>query len=319
MGAIGFPTRVLAPILGSYLSYCSPAGKLAAPGQIDPETIDNLYGFRSMSDSTAIYGIIGSPLAHSRSPLIHNKGFRALGLDAVYLPFPTDSLDDFFMFADLLGIRGLSVTIPFKEKVMRFAHALDVAVQEAGACNTLVKDDEGFFGYNTDIDGFLAPLRSRFSGMIPRGLRATVVGAGGAARACVYALVREGVKVLIVNRTADRARELAERFGCQWSGLTNGCAGRISECGDLIVQTTSAGMEPNIEEDPVVCYDFKGTEVAYDIVYKPPVTAFLERAGKAGCRLIYGKEMLREQAYVQFRLFTGKDYPTELANDPDLV
>jgi 3-dehydroquinate dehydratase/shikimate dehydrogenase len=319
MGATGFPTRVLAPRFGSFLTYTSVPGKIAAPGHIDPETLDTLYGFRSIGESTALYGIAGFPLAHSRSPIIHNRGFRALGLDAVYCAFPTDDIDGFFDIARLLALKGISVTIPYKEKAIRFAIGVEDSVREAGACNTLVQRDEGFFGFNTDIDGFLAPLRRGFAGTIPPGLRATVVGAGGAGKACVYGLVREGAKVLIVNRTGEKARELAERYGCAWGSLGAGCEDLIAGYNDLIVQTTSAGMEPNAGEDPLAFYCFKGTEVAYDIVYKPPMTAFLSRAQKAGCRLIMGKEMLREQAYIQFRLFTGREYPDELKNDPDLV
>ncbi len=319
MGAVGFPTRVLATILGSFLSYVSANGRLAAPGHVDPETMNTLYGFRSISESTSVCGIIGSPLAGSRSPLIHNRGFRMLGIDAVYLPFPTDNLGDFFEIARLIRMKGVSVTIPYKEEVIRFAREVDRSVREAGACNTLVCRNGEFFGYNTDIDGFLAPLLGRFSGKLPAGTRATVVGAGGAGKACVYGLAREGAKVLIVNRTEEKARELAARYGCEWSGLGEGCDRKIAAYSDVIVQTTSAGMEPNEGEDPLSFYKFKGTEVVFDIVYKPPVTAFLSRAQKAGCRVIMGKEMLRDQAYIQFKHFTGREFPQELKDDPSLV
>ena len=141
------------------------------------------------------------------------------------------------------------------------------------------------------------------------GLRSTVIGAGGAARSVVFGLRSEGASVLLLNRTPSRARLLAEEFGCEWAPLDEEGYKRMRTFADLVVQTTSAGMTPHETEDPSAGYRFTGREIAYDIVYHPAVTRFLGRAREAGCTVIGGEEMLLEQAYRQFFLFTGLPYP----------
>lgn len=137
-----------------------------------------------------------------------------------------------------------------------------------------------------------------------------MIGAGGSARAVVYSLSREGVEVLIINGTVSRARERAAEFGCRYAGLDEGLK-LIPQYADIIVQTTSLGMEPQAEADPIPGYTFQGHEVVYDIVYKPPVTRFLQRARDAGCITIEGMQMLLHQAYAQFLKFTGQEYPLD--------
>ena len=138
MGDFGFPTRVLASRLGSFLCYTSPARAIVAPGQVDPDTLGSLYRFRGIGPSTAVYGVIGNPVMHSRSPRIHNRGFQSLGLDAVYLPFLVDDVDAFWEVADALDIRGLSVTAPHKQAVLARVSHTDSVVRATGACNTRV-------------------------------------------------------------------------------------------------------------------------------------------------------------------------------------
>jgi len=156
------------------------------------------------------------------------------------------------------------------------------------------------------VEGFLNPLLRRL-GEIRPGLGATVIGAGGAARAVVCALARSGVRPLILNRSVQRARGLAEDFGCRGGGLDQ--VELIQGHNELIVQTTSVGMEPAVEGDPLPDYRFNGSELVYDLVYKPQLTVFLKRAEAAGCTVIPGREMLDRQAEIQFKLFTGQDYP----------
>ena len=169
MGDFGFPTRVLASRLGSFLCYTSPAGAVVAPGQVEPDTLASLYRFRGIGPSTAVYGVIGNPVMHSRSPRIHNRGFRSLGLDAVYLPFVVDDIDAFWEVADALGIRGFSVTAPHKQAVLGRLSEADPVVRATGACNTVFRDGVGkpWKGTNTDVAGFLGTaagaLRRRHS------------------------------------------------------------------------------------------------------------------------------------------------------------
>jgi 3-dehydroquinate dehydratase/shikimate dehydrogenase len=321
MGEHGFCTRVLASRLGSSICFASAPGAIAAPGQADPRTLAELYRFSSVGPSTSVYGVVGSPVSHSLSPLIHNAGFAALGLDAVYLPFPVDDIEAFRPAADSMGVRGFSVTHPHKQAVIPLLAQRDGLVQATGACNTVIVTPGAagsgpeWSGTNTDVEGFLAPLRRCLGGTIPRGLRATVVGAGGASRAVVHALASCGAEVLVLNRTEERARELARQFPVEAGPLDGEGASRAALHSDLIVQASSAGMAPGgrSDGDPFPEYRFRGHEVVYELVYAPPVTRFLERATQAGCRILQGRAMLLAQAREQFRLFTGRDLPEAVA------
>lgn len=310
MGDIGFPTRVLAPRLGSSWCYASPTAEAVAPGQVTPVSLEDVYRFRSIGDSTAVFGVIGNPVMHSRSPLIHNRGFGALGIDAVYLPFLVPDLEGFWKVADALQVRGLSVTVPHKQAVLPRVTG-DENVRRVGACNTLLRERSGgpWTGTNTDVEGFLAPLLQAYGGPLPPGLGATVVGAGGAARAVVAALSAAGARVLVLNRTVENARTLASAFGARAAGLDPEGVRMAKDFSDLVVQTTSAGMPPLEGIDPAPMLAFSGSETVYELVYSPEKTRFLERALKAGCRVVYGREMLLEQAKLQFRLFAGVNYP----------
>lgn len=306
MGEWGFPSRVLPSRFSSVLTY-STAGRLqAAPGHVTPEILRSIYRVGELDESPTIYGVIGNPVLHSRSPWIHNPALRSLGLNAVYIPIPVDDLSTFAELADRLPIGGASVTVPHKEAVRALLSAVDPSVDSAGACNTLVRGGGGWRGYNTDIAGFLEPLRDRAATDLS-GLATLVVGAGGAARAVVAGLRGEGARVTIVNRSADRARALASQFDCDRIDISE--VGRSGPF-DIVVQATSAGMTPHEDVDPLAGYRFRGSEIAYDLVYAPPRTRFLKRAEASGCRVIGGREMLICQAHAQFRLFTGHDYPT---------
>lgn len=325
MGTVGFPARVLARRLGSILTFCSPdrdetdTGEadrgvtvVAAPGHVDPATMSTLYRYRDIDARTAVFGVIGNPVMHSRSPQYHNRRLAEEGLAAVYLPFEVDDVDAFMELADLVPILGFSVTLPHKEEVIRHLAHADAAVTAVGACNTVVGPPGARAGYNTDVEGFLAPLRETVGAPGLCGMSATVVGAGGAARAVVYGLLREGVHVLIVNRTADRAASLARELSgiAAVNALTLVVAelgtvseARIRQFSDIIVQTTSVGMEPEIDADPLDFYPFNGVEVVCDIVYTPPITRILERAAAAGCRTLPGTHMFDAQADAQYQRY----------------
>jgi 3-dehydroquinate dehydratase/shikimate dehydrogenase len=326
-GEYGAFSRILAGKLGSWLACCSP-------GQSDPRALVELYRFRAIGPDTAVYGVVGNPIAHSRSPHIHNAGLAALGVDAVYVPFLADDLAAFLRAAEALGVRGLSVTVPFKERALRLARSAEIGARAVGAANTLVAvGQRAWRAANTDVAGFLAPLEraeAAEGGLHPGGkgrlfpaageapdffgpgipALAVVLGAGGAARAVVHALTRRGLRVLVLNRTPARARALARRFGCEWGGLEPRAIARLAARPALIVQTTTVGLEG--AGDPLPEYVFRGDELVYDLVYSPPLTPFLARARAAGCRTIAGEEMLRAQAEAQFRLFTGREYPAGL-------
>ncbi len=309
MGDYGTATRVLAARLGCWLTFTSAAGQpSAAPGHLDPVALNGRYRFREITPDTPVFGVIGNPVEHSRSPEVHNCGLAAAARDGVYLPFRVDTVAGFLRLAPALGVRGLSVTLPHKQAVVPLLARAERAVEAMGACNTLVREPGGWVGYNTDASGFMAPLRA--VGPIRR---ATVIGAGGAARAIVWALREAGVTVLIANRSRARGRRLAHELGAAFVALeAEELAARIAGHHDLIVQATSLGMDaaPGAH-DPLAAVPLTGREIVYDIVYTPPVTPLLRRARAAGCRTIGGSAMLLGQAYEQFRLFTGVEFPAE--------
>jgi len=311
MGGFGFASRVLAARLGSRWTYASIPGQTTAPGQVDPATLQNIYRFREQTPETPVYGIVGNPVFHTKSPLIHNPGLAYLGLPGTYVPFLADDLSSFFDACDRLNVRGLSCTIPFKEDVLLHLATMSAAVKATGACNTLWREPQGFWnGDNTDAPGFLTPLGDLLENRWDD-LRATVVGTGGAARGVVWALRQRGVKVVVLGRTPDKAQALAQEFGAEWAPLGPESRLVVEDHPDLIVQTTSVGMGDTAGQDPLEWYDFAGREIAYDIIYAPRWTTFLTRAKAAGCKVLFGEDMLVNQAYGQFRAFTGQEYPKE--------
>ncbi|MFP4384112.1 MAG: shikimate dehydrogenase [Spirochaetia bacterium] len=304
MGEYGIPTRILAPLLGSWITFCSPPGTEAAPGHADPDLLLDLYRYGSINTETDIFGVIGYPVAHSRSPHFHNPRFRERGRNAVYLPFLVDSVTPFLESAEILNIQGLSVTIPHKKAVIPHISACDDTVRASGACNTMYRSGGAWRGTNTDIPGFLAPLE----GITLKNMDTAVIGAGGAARGIIWALIGKGAKVTVYNRTPEKARKAAEELSAL--GSTEVTGRHLDDLGaggtpGLIVQCTSVGMHPRISEDPVPGYRFRGSEIVYDIIYTPVKTAFIKRAEKSGCRIITGDSMFTAQAEQQFSLFSG--------------
>jgi 3-dehydroquinate dehydratase/shikimate dehydrogenase len=309
MGPYGFATRVAAPRLGGYLSFTSPPDAPAAPGHVTPQVLAERYRYHEQTGEMPIFGIVGNPVMHSASPAYHNRQFSEKNLEAVYLPFQVDDLEAFFRTASRLDVRGLSVTVPHKEGVIDYLDETDDSVMPVGACNTVLVTGGRRRGINTDVPGFMLPLERAIGANGPEafdGMRATVIGAGGAARAVVYALLRVGVKLCIVNRTVERAERMgasiADALGAEHpvaAPLHADSGALIVEHGTLIVQTTSVGMEPEVSADPVPFYEFRGHEIAYDLIYAPAQTRFLTRASTAGCVTIPGTAMFEEQALAQ--------------------
>jgi 3-dehydroquinate dehydratase/shikimate dehydrogenase len=183
--------------------------------------------------------------------------------------------------------------------------SLSEAAGKIGAVNTLVKTSTGWHGDNTDGAGFLEPLTH----LQPELKSATVIGTGGSARAVVWALVEAGVQVLVLGRRLAKAQELAQSLGAQSALLDEESLPLMRKFSQVIVQTTNVGMGTMEGQDPLPWYTFSGSEIVYDIIYAPARTAFLLRAGQAGCRLLFGRQMLEHQAWRQFRLFTGQAHP----------
>jgi 3-dehydroquinate dehydratase/shikimate dehydrogenase len=315
MGPEGFPSRVLASRTNSFLTYVSPEEVIEntkAIGHIDPVTINEMYHFKSINQETALYGIAGWPLLKTSSPEIHNKGYEEKKINAVYIPYRSQLISDTLTFCEGAGVKGLSVTIPHKESVMYYINEQSPEVAQIGACNTLVRKNNKWLGYNTDAPGFRRALEEFLGPVKIKHKKVAVIGAGGAAKAIVYVLKQMGARVCIFNRTVEAAMQLADKYGFNYCQLDAHCAAKLDEYSNLIVQTTSVGMNSegpsNAENDPIYFYDFRGNELLFDIIYEPSTTPVMRRAELSGCRVCKGYKMLEYQAYEQFKLFTGRSY-----------
>lgn len=303
MGSFGVVTRILPGHFGSLWSFAA-AGDAVAPGQLSVSDLAEIYRAREVTPATPVFAVLGDPVSHSRSPHYHNPLFRDGGYDAVYVPVRLESTDALPVLARELGIRGVSVTVPHKKAAAGLATRRSPEVVALGVANTLLfTPDREIRAENTDVAGFLAPLDS-----VPS--RATVIGAGGAARSVVYALVSRGSRVLILNRSIDRGRDLAVAAGAWGPGTVDVCpldsSAPVADYRDLIVNTTTVGMARqgvDPDEDAIPFYSFRGDELVYDIVYTPEVTRLLRRAGRAGARCISGRAMFEAQAAEQQRMF----------------
>lgn len=302
MGEAGLASRVLAARFRSSWTY---AGDSVAPGQVPPARMLNEFSFSRLTEQTALYGVVGRPVTHSLSPAMHNAAFRSCGIDAVYLPLAAVDFEDFLNFADEIDLAGVSVTAPFKLAAFESAVDLDDVSRRVRSVNTLTRRERQWAGCNTDVAGFLAPLKD-----VPlRGMRATVLGAGGAARAVSVALASAGAKVTIAGRRAKRARLVASLTGVmatEWPPAP--------ESWDILVNATPVGTAPDIGETPLPGATFGG-HLVYDLVYNPLDTRLLRDARAAGCRTIGGLAMLVGQAQRQFEWWTGQTINSHVMRD----
>ena len=302
MGGAAIVTRALADALGQEIQYAS-WGPSTAAGQLSLGTATRLRGREPM-----ILGLIGHPVEHSISSTMHEAGLAALGLPAVYLPFDIlpERLDRFLLAAERLRIRGFNVTSPHKEAVVRSVDELDGDAERLGVVNTVVLRDGWTTGHNTDVYGFRISLRSL--GLRVGERNALVVGAGGAAKAVVDVLLREGAHVQLTNRTAARAKVLADSFDHRIEVLP---AEDLTRKGpwDLLVNATPAGTKGVHDGLPVPEDVIGKAGFIYDLVYNPRVTPLLRTAKLLNRPGASGLEMLLHQGAKAFELWTGQVAP----------
>lgn len=267
-----------------------------------------------MSLEFRTYCIIGDPIDHSLSPAIHNAAFSSLGLNCSYISFRVqegqlkNSLDSL----RAINIGGFNVTMPHKVRVLEYVDQYDKTVELVGAANTVKNEDGKFCAYNTDVLGFIKPLRQR--GIDFSGFEVTILGAGGAARAIAVALAGErGIaNINIVNRNTDRSKELAnllKKLGLKASIVSSDNIQNIASKSNLIINTTPLGMKD--EQSLIKSSSIRKDAIVYDIVYKPINTNLLESARTAGAKVVYGYEMLLEQAIASFKIWFQRDPPIE--------
>jgi shikimate dehydrogenase len=271
--------------------------------------------------NTKIIGVIGHPIKHSYSPLMHNIAFELSGLNYIYLPFdiPATSLKDALKGMVALGIKGFNVTIPLKEKIIPLLKNISDEASIIGAVNTIVNEDGVLYGYNTDVNGItesLNPYKEELAGA-----DVTVIGAGGAARSAIYALIRNFKvnNINIVNRTEQIAESLKEYFSAKML-FTNFRTYQlfppdlveVFQSSKLIINTTSMGMAPNIDDAATTIKEsFIKDQIVFDVVYTPVYTKLLTLAQSQGARIVTGLNMFVEQGARSYELWTGEKMPVE--------
>jgi 3-dehydroquinate dehydratase/shikimate dehydrogenase len=303
MGEAGFPTRVLSTAQGGLYTYAAPnTAEGTASGQISARQLRSLYRVGKFSRDARMYGVIGDPVAHSISPHVHNRAFQARRLDAVYMPFLVNAgrLKDFFALATKLPLAGFSVTIPHKQKIMRYLDQVDPVARRIGAVNTVWRKAGKWRGTNTDAPGVTVPLEKHLRLAKSSVL---VVGNGGAARSAAFALAAAGAKLAITGRNPDRVRALAAACGGEPLSREQAEAGNF----DALVHATPLGMTP--QADRCFFNDRIPARLVLDMVYTPMETVLLRKAKEQRAEVIFGLEMFLEQAARQFEIWTGESAP----------
>lgn len=313
MSLPGIATRVLSLARGALLTFGSlKHGAESAAGQPTIAELRDLYRVKQLTRDSEIFGIIGNPVGHSRSPLMHNAALAALNRNGVYLPFEVDDAASFIR--DFLHpgtkkldwkLRGVSVTIPHKLAVMPHLDWIDDTAKAIGAVNTIVLKGDELHGYNTDVIGAMKPLDHI---MDVRGARVAVIGAGGSARAICYGLRQRKADVIIYARDPGKARPLTDEFKTELATL-DGFAGDA----DIVINCTPIGMHGHSEgQSPLRMESLPGVKLVYDLIYTPEETTLLRDAKAAGCQTLGGLAMLVGQAVEQFRLWTGVEPPVDV-------
>lgn len=304
MSDLGTVSRLLAPSLGFLFTYGAPADhEGTAPGQIPARTMRNLYRVEKLSKQARIFGVIADPVAHSKSPLLHNRAFQARRIDAVYLPIRVcgPHLGEWMKLAVALPVAGFSVTIPHKQKILRYLNYIDPVARRIGAVNTVWRKAGKWRGTNTDVPGIIRPLQERLRLAHAKVLLA---GYGGAARAAAYALADAGAELTVTGRDAVRAQSLASVVGAKALPISS-----LNGHGyDLVINATSVGMFPNVEQS-VFGDHLPKAQVVFDMVYNPQETMLLRHARSQGSEVVPGTEMFLEQAAQQFEIWTGESAP----------
>lgn len=315
MSNLGFPSRVLASKLNSYLTYVSPIetmDKVSGIGHLDPVTINELYNFRKIDENTNFYAVTGFPLKVTSSPKIHNQGYKNNNLNNLFIPLASTSIKESLDFAQMLNIKGMAVTVPYKEDLLSYLDECDEDVREIGACNTVCFEDGKLIGHNTDAYGFTKALQDFLGVQKLHRRKVAIIGAGGAAKAIAYAIKKMGGRACIFNRTLSTAKNLAEKFGFAYAQLGEDTVDILDRYSDIIIQTTNVGMHSTAvsskENNPIYYYTFRGNEYLMDIIYDPEITPIMSVAKQAGCKVANGYAMLLHQGYKQFKYFTGVDY-----------
>jgi 3-dehydroquinate dehydratase/shikimate dehydrogenase len=316
MGEMGLPSRVLCGRAGAPMTYATfSEDRKMAPGQLSYKEMQEDFLYESITKDTVILGVVADPVAHSLSPCVHNACIREKKLDMLYLPFrvPKEYLEEFIQICPEMGVRGLSVTIPHKERILKCINALDDNVAGIGAANTVVFRDVNSYGFKKDCTAAVESLQAALKEVKTEeesslaDQQVLILGSGGVARAIAFGLMRAGSKVTICGRDHRKSDALATELDCKsidWTARAN------HKC-NVLINCTPVGMHPNMDETPFDPEWFNKRTIVFDTVYNPEQTLFIKEARTAGCPTITGIDMFVRQAAKQFRLFTGVDANVE--------
>lgn len=313
MGEWGEAVRILYRRFGAFLTYAAVDGAAAtAPGQLSVSQLAHDYRVKAVDDATAAYAVLGDPVAHSQSPRLFNRVFQELGIHARYVKVRLDDAARLREVFSTLGLSGASVTIPHKEAAVAWIDAPDEAVRAIGALNTVVSREGRLEGHNTDVLGAMEAIRDaarrKWSHGV-YGMRALVLGAGGAARAAAWGLKSDGARVTIASRTFERAKAAAEALGCDYLPWA-----RLEEARpQVIANATPVGMDG--ATSPYPREFLKRDQVVFDFVYTPRNTPLLRDARAAGAEVADGVDMFLRQAVHQLKHYVGRGIPTELLKE----
>jgi 3-dehydroquinate dehydratase/shikimate dehydrogenase len=324
MGDLGLLTRVLCCRYGSPFTYCTfNADRELAPGQMTFQEMTKVYRVDDINAETGVYAVLGDPIGQSLSPILHNAAFRAAGLNNVYLPIriPPDTFENSLKQLEWIPVKGYSVTLPHKTTAAAYSLNFEGPVRDIGAANTLYRGSDGqWWSANTDYtaihDCLTLGVRNAdpIAGAGPSplaGKKVLILGAGGVARAAIAVCKDVQASVMVANRTNKRGKELAEEFAIQHITWEN----RGAPFADILVNCTSTGMHPNIDESPFKENWLRESQVVFDTVYNPENTLFIKQAKERGCTTVTGVEMFVRQAARQFELFTGQSCDQELMRE----
>ncbi len=298
----GIISRVLGVRAGSVFTFASATrGEETAPGQVPAGELRDTYRIDMVDQATQVYGVVGDPIGHSLSPVMMNAAFRRETVNAVYLALHAKSLKDLFACVQEIPIRGLSVTMPYKQDILKALENSDPLTKLIGACNTVVRGAGGqLYGFNTDVAGIVVPLEQRLN---LSGTRVLIVGAGGAARAAAFGLKAKGAEVFLTNRTPEKAQALARQSKAKYLKRADVAKQQF----DVIINATPVGMNGN-KQTPLNENELN-TKYVFDLVYNPAETALVKLARSRELQVIPGLEMFVQQGARQFEIWTGKPAP----------
>ncbi|KAI9084312.1 hypothetical protein K1719_033654 [Acacia pycnantha] len=320
MGERGLISHLLSPKFGGYLTYAAleTGASISVPGQLTVKDLIDLYNFRLIRPDTKVYGLVGKPVGQSKSPLLYNTAFKSVGFNAVYVPFLVDDVQKFLhAYSSPDFFSGCSCTMPFKEAALKYMDEVDPIAKKIGAINHIMRKPDGkLVAFNTDYVGAITAVEdglrelngtttTECAAISPlAGKLVVVLGAGGAGKALAYAAAQKGARVVVSNRSLERAADLAAKVG--------GKAIPLSEVGEfhpeegmVLANATSVGMKPKVDETPIPKHALKHYCLVFDAIYTPKETRLLQEAKEMGIAVVYGTEMVIRQAFEQYKNFTG--------------